>query len=443
MLTAAGTAAVPGVARFPATRIEERNSVSQQRPLAVTVDEHAIAHLVRFCHEHGRTRLFLVADRNTYAAQGRAVEAALTAAGFDLRQIVFEDEEVIADGEHVFGVMRAMDLVDRTFVAVGSGTITDITRFVSHRTRGQFISAPTAPSVDGFTSIGAPMIIAGVKKTVYAHAPIAIFADIHTLTSAPQSMIAAGFGDMLGKYTSIADWRMGALLWDEPYDEQIAQRTLAAVQQCADNVQGIGHAAPNAVRILFDALVESGYCMLDFGQSRPASGAEHHYSHFWEMKLLHAGRPAILHGAKVGVATVLVANLYDQVRSLSQAQVADLLESSTLPDRDEEIAAIHTAYGGEAEEVIGDQLRFLDLTPTDYDRLKRRILDRWDEIQAIAAQVPPAAQVAQLLQTAGGPATVAAIGLSTEEQALAVANAHYLRDRFTVRKLARVLGMQV
>ena len=66
----------------------------------------------------------------------------------DLRQIVFENEEVIADGEHVFGVMRAMDLVDRTFVAVGSGTITDITRFVSHRTRGQFISVPTAPSVD-------------------------------------------------------------------------------------------------------------------------------------------------------------------------------------------------------------------------------------------------------------------------------------------------------
>jgi glycerol-1-phosphate dehydrogenase [NAD(P)+] len=417
--------------------------VSQQRPLAVIVDEHAIAHLVRFCHEQGRTRLFLVADRNTYAAQGRAVESALTASGFDLRQIVFENEEVIADGEHVFGVMRAMDLVDRTFVAVGSGTITDITRFVSHRTRGQFISVPTAPSVDGFTSIGAPMIIAGVKKTVYAHAPIAIFADIHTLTSAPQSMIAAGFGDMLGKYTSIADWRMGALLWDEPYDEQIARRTLTAVQQCADNAQGIGHAAPHAVRILFDALVESGYCMLDFGQSRPASGAEHHYSHFWEMKLLHEGRPAILHGAKVGVATVLVADLYDQVRSLSRAQVADLLESSTLPDRDEEIAAIHTAYGGEAEEVIGDQLRFLDLTPANYDRLKRRILNHWDEIQAIAAQVPPAAQVAQLLQTAGGPATVAEIGLSAEEQELAIANAHYLRDRFTVRKLARVLGMQV
>ena len=415
--------------------------MTQGRPLVVTVDDQAVTHLVDFCREQGRTRLFMIADQNTYAAQGRAVEAALTAAGFDLKQIVFTNDEVIADGEHVFAVMRALDTVERTFVAVGSGTITDITRFVSHRTRSVFISVPTAPSVDGFTSTGAPMIIAGVKKTVYAHAPIAIFADIGTLTAAPQAMIAAGFGDMLGKYTSIADWRLGQLLWDEPYDEVIARRTLTAVQLCADNVQGVGHATPDAIRILFDALVESGYCMLDFGQSRPASGAEHHMSHFWEMKLLHEGRPAILHGAKVGVATAVVAGQYDSVRALSRAQAADLLEASVLPDRAAELAVIDVAYGAEAGEVSRDQGRFLDLTPAAYDQLKRRILDHWDEIQAIAAQVPPAKEVARLLQTAGGPATVGEIGLSAEEQALAFANGHYLRDRFTVRKLARVLGI--
>lgn len=416
--------------------------MSQARPQIVTVDDQAIDHLVRFCSEQGRTRLFMVSDPNTYAAQGKAVEAALMAAGFDLRQVLLTSKEVIVDGEHVFTVMRALDTTERTFIAVGSGSITDITRFVSHRTRSQFISIPTAPSVDGFTSIGAPMIIEGVKKTVYCHAPVAIFADINTLCAAPQAMIAAGFGDMLGKYTSIADWRMGAILWNEPFDAEIARRTLHAVQECADNAVGIGHAQPQAVRILFDALVESGYCMLDFGQSRPASGAEHHYSHFWEMKLLREGRPAVLHGAKVGVATVLVAGLYDRLRSISRTQAADLLEASSLPDRNAELARIRAAYGGEADEVARDQAPFLDLTPQAYDALKRRILDNWDELQAIAAQVPPANEVAHLLRTAGGPATVAEIGLSEQEQAMAVADAHYLRDRFTVRKLARVLGIE-
>ena len=167
--------------------------MSQDRPLVVTVDTQAIEHLVRFCHEQGRDKLFLVADPNTYKAQGEAVAGALKAEGFDVKQILLTSKEVIADGEHVFAVMRALDQNERTFVAVGSGTITDITRFVSHRTRGQFISVPTAPSVDGFTSIGAPMIIEGVKKTVYCHAPIAIFADINTLCAAPQADDRGGF----------------------------------------------------------------------------------------------------------------------------------------------------------------------------------------------------------------------------------------------------------
>ncbi|MBK8047399.1 MAG: sn-glycerol-1-phosphate dehydrogenase [Anaerolineales bacterium] len=415
--------------------------MSQLRPQVVTVDDHAIDHLLHYCRENGRPRLFLVADPNTYAAKGQAVANALSSAGFDLRQVILTKPEVIADGEHVFEVMRALDPVERTFIAVGSGPITDITRFVSHRTRSGFISIPTAPSVDGFTSIGAPMIIDGVKKTVYAHAPNAIFADLHTLCAAPQAMIAAGFGDMLGKYTSIADWRLGRILWDEPFDASIAQRTLDAVQLCADNAAGVGRADPDAVRILFDALVESGYCMLDFGQSRPASGTEHHYSHFWEMKLLHEGRPAILHGAKVGVATVLVAGLYDQVRQFSREQVAHLLEESELPDRGAEEAAIRKAYGAEGDEVIRDQAHFLELTPAKYAEIKQRILDHWDDIQAIAAQVPPAVEVAHLLRQAGGPTTVAEIGLSQEEQELAIAYGHYLRDRFTVRKLMRMLGM--
>ncbi len=292
------------------------------RPMQVTIGPDAVPQLVEFCRKHQYTKLLMVADRNTYAAQGKVVEQALRGAGFDLKQVVFTDEEVVADAAHVLDVLVEADRQERIFIAVGSGTLTDITRFSSHRTKTSFISVPTAPSVDGFASIGAPLIIHGVKITVICHAPIALFADIDTLAHAPRAMIAAGFADMLGKLTSIADWRIGHLLWNEPYQEPIAERTLAAVKLCTDNAAAIGQASPDAVRILLDALLESGYCMLDFGSSRPASGAEHHYSHYWEMMLLRQGRPAILHGAKVGVATALVAGLYARAaRPLAPAGV--------------------------------------------------------------------------------------------------------------------------
>ncbi len=411
------------------------------RPQAVTIDDRAVEHLVEFCQANGLTKLFMVADKHTYAAQGQAVESALRGAGFDLKQIVFTNEEVIADAVHVFDVLIAAGGEARTYVAVGSGTLTDITRFASHRSHSHFISVPTAPSVDGFASIGAPLIVHGVKISVYCQAPYAIFADINTLAHSPQTMIAAGFGDMLGKLTSIADWRLGRLLWNEPYDEAIAQRTLDAVQICVDNVDAIGHGAPEGISRLLDALLESGYCMLDFGESRPASGAEHHTSHYWEMKLLREGRPAILHGAKVGVATVLVAELYDRVRALSREEVSDLLEAATWPARAEEVARIGAAYDELADGIIADHKAFLDLPPAQVDALKRRILENWDAIQAIAAQVPPAATVADLLQRAGGPSTAAELGFDAAERDLGFDNGHYLRNRFTMRKLVRVLGI--
>ncbi|HHY57909.1 MAG TPA: sn-glycerol-1-phosphate dehydrogenase [Chloroflexi bacterium] len=411
------------------------------RPQAVTIDDRAVEHLVEFCRAHDLARLFLVADKHTFAAQGEMVARALRDAGFDLKQIVFTNDEVIADAAHIFDVLLAAGGEPRTYIAVGSGTLTDITRFASHRTHSHFISVPTAPSVDGFASIGAPLIIHGVKVSVYCQAPYAIFADINTLAHAPQAMIAAGFGDMLGKLTSIADWRLGRLLWHEPYDEAIAQRTLDAVQICIDNVDGIGRGEPLAISRLFDALLESGYCMLDFGESRPASGAEHHTSHYWEMKLLREGRPAILHGAKVGVATVMVAHLYDQVRALSREQVADLLEATAWPTRDEEIAAIRAAYGELADGIIADHKAFLEMTPAQVDALKRSILAHWQDIQAIAAQVPPAATVADLLRRAGGPTSAAELGLDDAERDLGFNNGHYLRNRFTARKLAKVLGL--
>lgn len=411
------------------------------RPLAVTIDANAVQQLVRFCVENNMHSLFVVADQNTQRAQGEVVVAGLQAAGLHVKTLVFTDREVVADGAHILDVLIAAGREDWTYVAVGSGTLTDITRFASHRTKSSFISVPTAPSVDGFTSIGAPLIIHGVKDTVLAQAPIGIFADINTLASAPQPMIAAGFGDMLGKATSVADWRIGRLLWDEPYDESIARRTLTAVDLCVANAPAIGQGDQAAIRVLMEALIESGFCMLDFGTSRPASGAEHHYSHYWEMKLLQEGRPAILHGAKVGVATALVAGYYDQFRRMSRQDVVDRLEASTLPPRAAEVERIREAYGALADDIVKVQAKFLNLTDADYDQIKHRIVENWDEIQAIAAQVPPADQIAALLRTAGGPSTTAELGLSADEEAQAIAYGHYLRDRFTSRKLARVLGL--
>lgn len=412
------------------------------KPHPVVVAEDALEQLIDYCQRNNYTRLQIVADVNTDRALGRKLETMLDSAGFNVQKVLLRGQEIIADAERVYQVMLALDGSQRILVAVGAGTITDITRFVSHRLGLPFISAPSAPSVDGFASIGAPMLIDGVKISLPTHAPAAIFADLNVLSDAPRAMIAAGFADILGKFTSVADFRLGHLVCNERYDAQIAQRTYAVAKVCEEHAEAIGQATPESIRLLMHALVESGLIILDFGDSASASGAEHHMSHFWEMMLLRKGRPAILHGAKVGVATVMIADLYAQVRALSRAEAADRLEAATLPEKDAELAAIRSAFGAEAEAVARNHAPFLDMTPDDYDTIKRRILERWDEIQAVAAQVPPPDEIARLLAVVGGPTTTAELDLTDAEAALALDNGHYLRNRFTVRKLARVLGLR-
>ena len=417
----------------------ESKHMAKIAPIYVGPD--AVGQFVQYCKEKNLRRFTLLADTNTYQALGEEVDRTLKAQGYDVASVVLTGSEVIADAHYLVDVLVRAPLGESTFISVGSGTLTDITRFTSHRTGRSFVAMPTAPSVDGFTSIGAPLVLNGVKQTVNCQAPIALFADLKTLCEAPGEMVAAGFGDMLGKITSVADWKLGSLVWDEPFDEVIYKRSQVAVEGCMNRVQEIGERSPEGVSQLMDALVESGLCMLDFGSSRPASGAEHHASHYWEMLLLQQHRPAVLHGAKVGFALIHVAQQYAQIRAMSRQEMLDQLEAAALPDRDAEIAAIKVGYAAIAGDVIQEHAAFLELTPARFDQVKQRIATQWETIQQIAAQVPPPEVITDYLQQVGAVTEGKGLDLSEEEVKLGFEYGHYLRNRFTVTKLNRVLGI--
>jgi glycerol-1-phosphate dehydrogenase [NAD(P)+] len=408
---------------------------------SIYIGPGAVDRLQAYLAEHNLRRLALVADANTYAALGDRVEAALRGAGLDVLTILLAGPEIIVDESQVIDVMLRNDARERAFLAVGSGTVTDIVRFVTLQTGGAFISLPTAPSVDGYTSPITPMVVKRLKITAPGHLPQAIFADLDTLRAAPRPMIAAGVGDVIAKWTSTADWKLGRLLWGDHYDAAIAGRFVGALQRVVDAADAIAVASEDGIRALMEGLIESGLCMADFGTSFPASGSEHLLSHFWESRLLAERRPALLHGAKVGVGTVLAAGYWQQVRGLSRAEAARRLSASRLPSREQEIAHIRTGWPFAVAQVLEAQARFLAMTEADYDTLKTAVLDRWDEIQAIAAEVPPPDAVARLLRKVGGPMTAQEAGLEERDLADGLAYAFYLRDRLPVLRLRRMLDL--
>ncbi len=409
--------------------------------LPVTIGNQAVAEFIRYCKQRHLEEFLLVADENTYRALGQAVEVALLAQGYDVVTVVLKGKEVIADEHYLVRVLLSADRSERTFLAVGSGTITDITRFVSYRVGREFISLPTAPSVDGFTSIGAPLVVGGLKQTVLCQAPAAVFADLPTLAVAPRRLVAAGFGDLIGKYLSLADWELGHLLWDEPYDEAIAGRMLGAAQSCAEQVQEIAGGSVEGIRRLMGGLIEAGFGMLEFGNTSPAGGAEHHIAHHWEMMMLSDHRPAELHGAKVGVASVITARWYAKVSKLSIDEAKRRLDYARLPDPQEEASKIRAIFGPSADEILPTQDEFLNMTGRRFEDLKTRLLDCWGDVQRIAAGVPSTKELTRWLRMVGGPATTGELNLSPEEIRVALDYSHYMRKRFTINKLRILLGI--
>lgn len=397
--------------------------------------------LCQFAAEHGLAEFDLLADVNTWEALGQRTAATLTAAGNRVHPLILSGE-VIADEDAIVQVLLRADDARRPMIAVGSGTLTDIARFVAHRGGRPFLSVPTAPSVDAYASLNSPLVIRRLKETINAQTPLGIFCDLDTLCAAPPAMIAAGYGDILGKYTCLADWRLGQLLWKEKVDEQVWQDMRTALEHVAPLADAIGHAEPEGIRALIEALIASGNAMATVGSSRPASGAEHHVSHFLEMRLLLQGRPPVLHGAKVGAATVLIAHCYRRLRGLSRAEALRRVASDPWPSAAVQCREIRAGYGPIADQVIDSHRAYVELPAAERAAFYQRIIDRWDDIQAVAATVPEPEQLARLLAQAGGPTDLGTLGFTDAEIDEALRLAHYVRDRFTVRQLELALGLE-
>lgn len=304
---------------------------------AIRVGSGVMQELPGILRDLGASHIFLVADNYTYEAAGRQVEQLLDQAGLAYHKRVFQTETPLVPNEYALGsVLATMTSQDDMLLAVGSGTLNDVTKYVSARTGIPYVIAATAPSMDGYASTVAPTILDGFKTTLPAVYPAAIVADVDILKDAPMPMLTAGFGDIIGKFTSLADWRLSHQLNGEYYCPEVAGVIEAAVETCAANAQALAQREPQAIQAVTEALILSGLAMGMVGVSRPASGAEHQMAHYWEMDALRRGEEHPLHGNAVGVGTVLAASLYEMA-------VEYLPQGFAAPDKGQILACLQAA----------------------------------------------------------------------------------------------------
>jgi glycerol-1-phosphate dehydrogenase [NAD(P)+] len=181
--------------------------------------------------------------------------------------------------------------------------------------------------------------------------------------------------------------------------------------------------------------------MLLVGHSRPASGGEHHLSHYWEMQFLQQRRRALLHGAKVGVAAVQMAKLYEAAAALTKeaaaAAIAGRLQRGEAVTTERMQEQIRAGYARIADQVLAENGLAGETAALQAElaAVPQRIVERWDEIRAICAGVPSPEQLTGVLRLAGGPATIAELGVEPELLQTSLEVALYVRNRYTIIRL--------
>ena len=128
--------------------------------------------------------------------------------------------------------------------------------------------------------------------------------------SAPPELVAAGVGDMLGKYISLFDWKVSSVVTGERFDGDIYMLERDALEKVVSSEPG----SPDFGVLLMQCAVASGLAMQAYGSSRPASGSEHHLSHLWEMHCINEPVSA-LHGEKSGSGDAYIARAIQRNRA--------------------------------------------------------------------------------------------------------------------------------
>ncbi len=272
------------------------------------------------------TKGLVVVDARTRELIGDRVEASLKSQGFD---VAFYESPAPTMHSVQEAVRAGKEFGAGFYVGAGGGSVIDVAKLAAFRHGPAFISVPTSASHDGICSGRASIKEQSGSTSVEAKPPAAIVADTHVIAQAPYRMLVAGCADVISNLTAVLDWKLANRLKAEEFSSFAAVLAKSAADLVLENRTIIKPGIEEAVWIVVKSLVVSGVSMGVAGNSRPASGAEHLFSH--RLDQLAPGKA--MHGEQVGIGTIIMMELHGG----DWQDVRDFLKSIGAPTTAEEL----------------------------------------------------------------------------------------------------------
>lgn len=392
------------------------------------------------------SKAVVVADKTTFEIAGRQVVNELAASGIEVETpFIYDVPHMHAEMSLVDALKPRLAATDAIAVAVGSGTINDLSKYASSLVERPYMVCGTAASMDGYTSFGASIEYNECKQTFSCPAPRGVLVDMDVVCKAPQKMNAAGFADLIAKIPAGADWIIADLLGTEPIDSIAWSLVQDSLRDWVSNPEGVAAGDRKALTSLIEGLIMSGLAMQKAKTSRTASGAEHQFSHLWDNQRHTYNGEAPSHGFKVGIGTISTSALYERIlASWTEATfdyaIAHADENFRSWDIIEKELEDHFGTTG-LYETVKRECRKKYVEPQELKRRLALFRDSWNELKPrLQAQLMPASEIQQIIHKAAAPSIPEEIGIERERLHKTYRLAQQLRYRYNVLDWTHDLG---
>ncbi len=425
-----------------ATKLTLAEALSSARETRVLIVGSGVLHETGrvFQEQFPGSRAIIIADEQTFGLAAKAVAEVLAAAGVScVAPFIFRDPALYAEFRFVEELEASLRQHDAIPVAVGSGTVNDLVKLAAHRAgRAGYLCVATAASMDGYTAFGASITFQGAKQTFNCPAPRAVIADIDVIRRAPVAMTASGYADLSAKITAGADWILADALAVEPIDPRAWAIVQGGLCDSLADPAGARAGKESAITPLVEGLMLGGFAMQWSKSSRPASGAEHQFSHLWDMEHHTHHGEAPSHGFKVGVATLAITRFYEQLLALDVTALDIEHCLAAWPTADAVEARARQMFSGtDFVETAVTETRAKHISHADLHAQLERLKLTWPEIRRrLREQLLPSAEMKYQLDLVGAPTEPEQIGISRERLRDSFFRAYYIRRRFTVLDVA-------
>lgn len=405
----------------------------------ILIEPDALQKLPEVLNADSYHNICILEDENTKLVMGDKVEKIVRDYNYSVSTIVLPSEHLLPDEAGIGSVVTELPVNCDLILAVGSGTINDLGKFVSYKTGVPYMIIGTAPSMDGFASNVAAMVTKKAKETYAAQMPKAIIADTKLMLDCPLDLIAAGVGDVLGKYICLTDWKLSNVLTGEYYCDYVANIVKESVEKVRHAAEVLAERRDlQSIEELMEGLVLSGIAMSYIGNSRPASGSEHHLGHFWEMHFLQHGEHGAYHGTKVGIGTILCLKMYEW---LAEENIEELAKKQYSFDREAWGKEIQRIYKTAAPKVMALEDNRNKNSEENRNKRMERFVSNKEEIMKLIGSLPDAEEVKKLMGNLEAPIYPSQIEVSDENVVDACIYAKELRERVGLLQMLHDLGL--